>query len=357
MPSEQMNKKINDVNITEQKVLLTPIELKNQYPLSDEMAEFIVQKRADIADIIHKRSDKFLVVCGPCSIHDVDSAIEYAQKLSALLPQINDSLEIVMRVYFEKPRTTVGWKGLVNDPDLTDTFDLEKGLKISRDLLLKLTALKLPLATEALDPTVPQYIGDLFSYSAIGARTTESQTHRELASGLSMTVGFKNGTDGNLDVAINALCACSSSHRFLGINQKGQVNLLTTAGNPDGHVILRGGKQPNYDSVSVGQCREKLLSSGLLDAIMIDCSHGNSKKDYRNQGLVLKDIMNQIKGGDRSIVGVMIESHLFEGCQNLTDVNNLKYGVSITDSCIGFTETSELLLKLAQVICERNSSK
>jgi len=267
-------------------------------------------------------------------------------------------LYVVMRVYFEKPRTTVGWKGLINDPDMNGSFDVAGGLRKARELLLYLTELGLPLATEALDPISPQYLAELFSWSAIGARTTESQTHREMASGLSMPIGFKNGTNGSLDVAINALQSAASPHRFMGINRQGQVAVIKTSGNPDGHVILRGGKQPNYDSVNVAVCEQALAAQKLELGIVVDCSHGNSNKDYRNQPLVADNVFNQICEGNKSIIGIMLESHLNAGNQSAElPQNELKYGVSVTDACIDFTTTESLFadaqVKLRDVLQSR----
>ncbi|MFY1026374.1 3-deoxy-7-phosphoheptulonate synthase [Actinobacillus seminis] len=339
---------IHNVNIVNEKVLITPKELKEKLPLPAALRSQIEKSRQEIADIIHKKDPRLLVVIGPCSIHDPLAAIEYAHKLKALSDELKDQLYIVMRVYFEKPRTTVGWKGLINDPKIDGTFDVEHGLHISRQLLLELSELGLPLATEALDPITPQYMADLFSWSAIGARTTESQTHRELASGLSMAVGFKNGTDGSLATAINAMKAASMGHSFIGINQQGQVNLLHTAGNPNGHVILRGGKKPNYAAEFVQQCEEELTKAGLESAIMIDCSHGNSNKDYRRQPSVAEDAVQQIVNGNRSIVGLMLESNLNAGNQSAEQpVCDMKYGVSITDACIDWQTTEQLLRKIS----------
>lgn len=339
---------IHNVNIVNEKVLITPKELKEKLPLPVTLRSQIEKSRQEIADIIHKRDPRLLVVIGPCSIHDPLAAIEYAHKLKALAAELRNELYIVMRVYFEKPRTTVGWKGLINDPKIDGTFDVEHGLHISRQLLLELSELGLPLATEALDPITPQYMADLFSWSAIGARTTESQTHRELASGLSMAVGFKNGTDGSLATAINAMKAASMGHSFIGINQQGQVNLLHTAGNPNGHVILRGGKKPNYAAEFVQQCEEELTKAGLESAIMIDCSHGNSNKDYRRQPIVAEDAVQQIVNGNRSIVGLMLESNLNAGNQSAEQpVCDMKYGVSITDACIDWQTTEQLLRKIS----------
>ncbi|TNH08172.1 3-deoxy-7-phosphoheptulonate synthase [Testudinibacter sp. TR-2022] len=345
---------IHNVNIYDEKVLLTPQELKEKLPLSTALSRQIEQSRREIANIIHRQDKRLLVVIGPCSIHDPISALEYAHKLKVLADEVKDTIYIVMRVYFEKPRTTVGWKGLINDPHLDGSFDVENGLQLARKLLIDLAELGLPLATEALDPISPQYMAELFSWSAIGARTTESQTHREMASGLSMSVGFKNGTDGSLATAINALKAASLGHRFIGINQQGQVSLLQTAGNKDGHVILRGGKAPNYQAEFVQQCEQELAKANLEQSIMIDCSHGNSNKDYRRQPLVAEDAVQQILDGNRSITGLMLESHLFAGNQNSEQPKQqLQYGVSITDACIDWQTTEQLLRKIHQQLLNR----
>ncbi|QQK71295.1 3-deoxy-7-phosphoheptulonate synthase [Pectobacterium versatile] len=335
---------LNNINISDEQILITPDELKAKFPLNDAEQRDIAQARATIADIIHGRDDRLLIVCGPCSIHDTDAALEYARRLQSLAAELNDRLYIVMRVYFEKPRTTVGWKGLINDPFMDGSFDVEAGLHIARGLLLELVNMGLPLATEALDPNSPQYLGDLFSWSAIGARTTESQTHREMASGLSMPVGFKNGTDGSLGTAINAMRAAAMPHRFVGINQTGQVCLLQTQGNVDGHVILRGGKTPNYSAQDVAECEKQMEKAGLRPSLMIDCSHGNSNKDYRRQPLVVESAIEQIKAGNRSIIGLMLESHLNEGSQSSEQPrSDMRYGVSVTDACISWESTETLL--------------
>ncbi|MEI7369465.1 3-deoxy-7-phosphoheptulonate synthase [Pectobacterium sp. 1950-15] len=340
---------LNNINISAEQVLITPDELKAKFPLNDAEQRDIAQARATIADIIHGRDDRLLIVCGPCSIHDTDAALEYARRLQSLAAELNDRLYIVMRVYFEKPRTTVGWKGLINDPFMDGSFDVESGLHIARGLLLELVNMGLPLATEALDPNSPQYLGDLFSWSAIGARTTESQTHREMASGLSMPVGFKNGTDGSLGTAINAMRAAAMPHRFVGINQTGQVCLLQTQGNIDGHVILRGGKEPNYSAQDVAECEKQMQDAGLRPALMIDCSHGNSNKDYRRQPLVVESAIEQIKAGNRSIIGLMLESHLNEGSQSSEQPrSDMRYGVSVTDACISWESTEALLRSVHQ---------
>ena len=347
-----MNKdSIHNVRIVDEKVLITPAELKQKLPLPQVLRGQIETHRREISDIIHKKDKRLLVVIGPCSVHDPLAALDYGKRLKALADELKDELYIVMRVYFEKPRTTVGWKGLINDPKIDGSFDVEHGLHIARELLLELAELGLPLATEALDPMTPQYMADLFSWSAIGARTTESQTHRELASGLSMAVGFKNGTDGSLATAINAIKAASMGHSFIGINQNGQVNLLHTEGNPDGHVILRGGKVPNFAAEFVKECERELEKAGLESAIMIDCSHGNSNKDYRRQPAVAEEATNQIVNGNKSIIGLMIESHINAGNQSAEQpVSEMKYGVSITDACIDWETTDSLLRKVATVL-------
>lgn len=335
---------LNDIHVNAEEVLVTPEALRKELPLPQNSRDFVQSARKIISNIIHKKDPRLLVISGPCSIHDVDAAKEYAHKLKKLHDKYQKSMYIVMRVYFEKPRTTVGWKGLINDPHMDGSFDVETGLRKARELLLYLTELGLPLATEALDPISPQYLAELFSWSAIGARTTESQTHREMASGLSMPIGFKNGTNGSLGVAINALQSAASSHRFMGINRQGQVALIKTSGNPDGHVILRGGKQPNYDSVNVAMCEQELAVSGLQAGIVVDCSHGNSSKDHNKQPLVAENVVNQICSGNKSIIGIMLESNLFSGNQSADlPKPELKYGVSVTDACIDFTVTQALL--------------
>ena len=344
--------KNSDIHIRSEQVLISPAELKQEIPAPEAVLASVEQSRRTISDIIQHKDQRLLVITGPCSIHDEQAALEYAQRLNQLRLQYDKSLFIVMRVYFEKPRTTVGWKGFINDPHMDGSFDLETGLRKARALLLKIAAMGLPMATEALDPISPQYMAELFSWSAIGARTTESQTHREMASGLSMPVGFKNGTDGNLNTAINALQAAASSHAFMGINMQGQVAIINTQGNPDGHVILRGGGgRPNYDSVSVAECESKLKQAGMQPAIVVDCSHANSSKDYRRQSLVADDVMLQISAGNRSIIGLMLESNIQAGNQPFNkDLAQLEYGVSITDACIDWQTTAELLAKLDQKV-------
>ncbi len=338
---------LTNVHISAEQVLITPEELKRQHPLDAPERQAVQEARKAIADIVAGRDDRLLVVCGPCSIHDPDAALEYARGLRSLADELDDQLYVVMRVYFEKPRTTVGWKGLISDPHMDGSFDVEGGLHIARRLLRDLVDLGLPLAGEALDPNSPQYLGDLFSWSAIGARTTESQTHREMASGLSMPVGFKNGTDGSLATAINAMHAAATPHRFMGINQSGQVSLLQTSGNPDGHAILRGGREPNYGPDHVAACEAQMQAAGLLPSVMIDCSHGNSGKDHRRQPVVAESVLEQIRAGNRSIMGVMLESHLHEGSQSADQPRDqLRYGVSVTDSCMSWPTTEQLLRRL-----------
>lgn len=336
--------RLNDIHVNAEEILITPEALREELPLSETGRVFVKEARNIIANIIHKKDHRLLVITGPCSVHDVEAAKAYARQLKTLHDKYQGSMYIVMRVYFEKPRTTVGWKGLINDPDMNGSFDVESGLRKARELLIYLTELGLPLATEALDPISPQYLAELFSWSAIGARTTESQTHREMASGLSMPIGFKNGTNGGLDVAINALQSAASSHRFMGINRQGQVALIKTSGNPDGHVILRGGKQPNYDSVNVALCEQELAKQGLVPGIVVDCSHGNSNKDYRRQPLVADNVFNQICEGNKSIIGIMLESNIKAGNQSADlPFEQLDYGVSVTDACIDFATTEELI--------------
>ena len=338
---------LNNINIADELVMITPDQLKAELPLTAAQTQQIEQSRKTISDIIAGRDPRLLVVCGPCSIHDPETALEYARRFKILSEQVSDSLYLVMRVYFEKPRTTVGWKGLINDPHMDGSFDIETGLKIARNLLVELVSMGPPLATEALDPNSPQYLGDLFSWAAIGARTTESQTHREMASGLSMPVGFKNGTDGSLATAINAMRAAAMPHRFVGINQAGQVSLLQTRGNPDGHVILRGGKAPNYSPADVAQCEKEMSGAGLRPALMVDCSHGNSNKDYRRQPAVAESVIAQIKDGNHSIIGLMIESNIHEGNQSSEQPRSqMKYGVSVTDACISWESTEALLSEI-----------
>jgi 3-deoxy-7-phosphoheptulonate synthase len=341
-----MEDKISDACIGKSQVLMPPSELKTNLPLTAELEQKILSYRAQIRNILDFQDRRKFMVVGPCSIHDTKAAIEYAHRLKELSDRVSDKLLLIMRVYFEKPRTTVGWKGLINDPDLDDSFDVEKGMRVGRQLLLDITEIGLPTATEALDPIVPQYIGDLIAWAAIGARTTESQTHREMASGLSMPVGFKNGTDGSIKVALNALQSAMQPHNFLGINQQGQVSVFQTTGNAYGHVILRGGEgKPNYDSVSVAEVETALKKAGMAPRIVIDCSHGNSNKDYRLQPIVMESVIQQIINGNTSMVGLMLESNLSEGSQSIpADLSQLQYGVSVTDKCINWSETERIIL-------------
>ncbi len=337
--------KLENLNVASQEPLITPEALKRELPLSGKAAESVENGRQAIYDIMDGKDHRLFVVVGPCSIHDVEAAREYAAKLKKLADEVSDTLLIVMRVYFEKPRTTVGWKGLINDPHLNDTFDIEQGLHIGRRLLLDISELGLPTATEALDPISPQYLQDTISWSAIGARTTESQTHREMSSGLSMAIGFKNGTDGSLDVAVNAMKSVSHPHSFLGIDQQGKVAIIRTRGNNYGHVVLRGGGgKPNYDSVSVALCEQALEKAKLRQSIMVDCSHANSSKDPAIQPLVIQDITHQILEGNQSIQGLMVESNLNWGNQSIPEnLSDLKYGVSVTDACIDWETTEKAL--------------
>lgn len=340
--------RVEDLNIESINTLITPDQLKTEMPISDEAVASVQQGRQVIRDILDRKDHRIFVVIGPCSIHDVDAAHEYAERLRELSEKVSDTLYLVMRVYFEKPRTTVGWKGLINDPYLNDTFKVEEGLHISRRLLLDLAEKGLPLSTEALDPISPQYLQDLIAWSAIGARTTESQTHREMASGLSSAVGFKNGTDGSLTVATNALKSVANPHRFLGINQNGNVSIVSTQGNPYGHVVLRGGGgKPNYDSVNVSLAEQALDKADLAPNIMIDCSHENSSKNPALQPLVLDNVTNQILEGNQSIIGLMVESNLKHGRQNIpANLDDLEYGLSVTDGCISWEETETALLTM-----------
>ncbi|NRA20609.1 MAG: 3-deoxy-7-phosphoheptulonate synthase [Oceanospirillaceae bacterium] len=342
------NNQVDNLNIDSISVLITPEGLKEQLPLTDTAKKVITEGRQVIRNILDGSDKRLFVVIGPCSIHDTEAALDYAKRLKILAEKVKDSLYIVMRVYFEKPRTTVGWKGLINDPHLNDSFEIEKGLHIGRKLLLDISEIGLPLATEALDPISPQYLQDLIAWSAIGARTTESQTHREMSSGLSCAVGFKNGTDGGLAVATNALKSVSHSHSFLGINSAGEVSIIKTSGNQYAHLVLRGGGgKPNYDSINILRSEQALEKSGLKANIMVDCSHENSSKDPAMQPLVARDITNQILDGNKSIIGLMIESNIGFGNQKMTaDPADLKYGISITDGCIDWQQTEDCLLSL-----------
>ena len=344
--------RLSDLNIDDYQVVVTPTELKKELPLPESVRELVANSRQTVKDILDGKDDRLFAVVGPCSIHDTELALEYGKRLKALADEVSEQIFIIMRVYFEKPRTTVGWKGLINDPHLNGSFEIEDGLRKARKLLIDLSEIGHPLATEALDPISPQYLQDTITWTAIGARTTESQTHREMSSGLSSPVGFKNGTDGSLDVAVNAMKSVVSGHAFLGINPQGQVAITKTKGNQYGHVVLRGGGgKPNYDSVSIALCEQALEKSKLPTNIVVDCSHANSNKDHNVQPLVLDDIAHQIKDGNRSICGIMIESNINEGNQSIPDdLSQLKYGVSVTDACISWESTVKSLNKIASTL-------
>jgi 3-deoxy-7-phosphoheptulonate synthase len=344
----------NDLHVTETRPLLTPSAIKRDLPLGDAASELVAGTRDVIRAILKAEDRRLLVVVGPCSIHDVRAALEYGRQLQALRAELADDLEIVMRVYFEKPRTTTGWKGLINDPHLDGSYDINAGLRLARRLLLDLAALGMPAATELLDPIIPQYIADVVAWTAIGARTTESQTHREMASGLSMPVGFKNGTDGSLTAAVNAMIAASHPHRFLGINAEGLASIVTTTGNADTHLVLRGGKSgPNYAAPQIAKAATQLAALGSCQRVMVDCSHDNAGKDHTRQPAVLADLGAQLAGGSTHLLGVMIESHLVAGKQPLPkDLKQLAYGQSITDACVDFPTTASMLRALAGAVAK-----
>lgn len=338
-----------DLRVAAQRTLPSPAEVKTRHPASDDLLRCVVDARRQVKAILERRDPRLLVVVGPCSIHDPRAALDYAERLSRLSEETKDTLCIVMRAYFEKPRTTLGWKGLINDPYLDDTYHVEDGICLARRLLLDIAARGLPIATEALDPMTPQYLQDLITWSAIGARTTESQTHREMASGLSSVVGLKNATDGSIDAAVNALKAVSRPHRFLGIDAYGRVALIETRGNPSAHIVLRGGDRgPNYDARAIEHCDAKLLAANLPVNIMVDCSHANSDRNHERQGVVVDAVARQMVAGNRSIIGIMIESNIEAGNQPIG--RNLAYGVSITDACVGWEDTEAILRKLAATV-------
>ncbi len=351
--------RLSDLNIEDYQVVISPSALKAELPLPEDARQFITESRQTVKNILDGTDKRLFMVVGPCSIHDTALALDYAKRLKQLADTVRDEIFVIMRVYFEKPRTTVGWKGLINDPHLNGSFDIETGLRTARQLLIDLTAMGLPLATEALDPISPQYLQDTITWTAIGARTTESQTHREMSSGLSSPVGFKNGTDGSLDVAVNAMKSVTHGHAFLGINPDGQVAITKTKGNQYGHVVLRGGGgKPNYDSVSIALCEQALDKAGFLRILVVDCSHANSNKDHNVQPLVLDDIAHQIKDGNQSICGVMLESNMNEGNQSIPEsLADLKYGVSITDACINWETTEKSLIKMAETLKEHLQSR
>ncbi len=353
--------KTNDLHVVETRTLMTPASLKAELPLSEKAANLVATTRERIRQILRHEDDRLLVIVGPCSVHDVNAAMAYGKQLLTLREALGDKLEIVMRVYFEKPRTTTGWKGLINDPHLDGTYDINTGLRVARGLLRDLTEMGMPCATELLDPVTPQYIADLISWTAIGARTTESQTHREMASGLSMPVGFKNGTDGGFTIAVHAMMAASHPHHFLGINREGLASIVQTTGNPDCHLVMRGGKHgPNYAIENLEKAAAELGKHGQAARIMVDCSHGNTNKDYRRQPIVVQDLVEQAANGAHNLMGVMIESHLVEGNQSLPDIEEmpenksvldyLTYGQSITDACVSFETTTEMLHNLASIV-------
>ncbi|MDC0948606.1 3-deoxy-7-phosphoheptulonate synthase [Gammaproteobacteria bacterium] len=343
----------DDLRIARMEPVDSPNCISGELPVTAAIADTVASAREQIVDILDKRDDRLHVVVGPCSIHDREAALEYAERLKGLAERYSDDLMLMMRVYFEKPRTTVGWKGLINDPDLDQTFNINKGLRVARSLLLEINALGLSAGTEYLDPISPQYIADLIGWGAIGARTTESQVHRELTSGLSCPIGLKNGTLGDLQIAIDGIRAASKSHHFLSITKDGQSAIFSTRGNEDCHLILRGGLRPNYDTESVDEACDLLKAAGLPERVMIDFSHANSKKQFGRQMKVSADVARQIASGDQRIVGVMIESHLVEGNQKVIDGQPLTYGQSITDACIGWDDTERVLEELAQSVKAR----
>jgi 3-deoxy-7-phosphoheptulonate synthase len=347
----------DDVRIREIKELAPPAHLMREFSITPEVSRLVYETRRAVHDILHGSDNRVFVVVGPCSVHDVQAAFEYAGRLKLVRERHRDALEIIMRVYFEKPRTTVGWKGLINDPDLDGSFRINKGLRLARKLLLDINELGVPAATEYLDTISPQYVADLIAWGAIGARTTESQVHRELASGLSCPVGFKNGTDGNIKIAIDAIKAARQPHHFLSVTKGGISAIVHTAGNDDCHIVLRGGKAPNYDSASVRATAEALARDGLSPRLMIDCSHGNSNKHHENQIRVAEDVARQIEAGEPAIAGVMLESNLSAGRQDIVPGRPLEYGKSITDACIGWEDTERVLDRLAQAVRARRSSR
>jgi 3-deoxy-7-phosphoheptulonate synthase len=336
---------INNLHVKETVRLITPRALKTLLPADSAIQETVAASRAAISAILERQDPRLLVVVGPCSIHDPKGALEYAAKLNALRLELADQLLVVMRVYFEKPRTTIGWKGLINDPRLDGSYDIEQGLKTARKLLIEIAEMGLPAGTEFLDPIIPQYIGDLIAWAAIGARTTESQTHREMASGLSMPVGFKNGTDGSLQIALDAMRASRAPHSFLGIDQDGITSIVRTTGNTAGHVVLRGGHaRPNYDPESIREAEEKLRKAGVPPVLMVDCSHANSGKKHERQEEVWRNLIEQRASGVQSIIGAMVESYLGAGSQSIpADLRELVYGVSVTDACVDWATTERML--------------
>ncbi|MDH5612734.1 MAG: 3-deoxy-7-phosphoheptulonate synthase AroG [Gammaproteobacteria bacterium] len=347
--------KTDDVRIAGLQEVLPPAELHAEFPIDEHASETVYHHREAIHNILHGEDDRLVVIVGPCSIHNPDAAREYAQRLKLLIDELSDDLCIIMRVYFEKPRTTVGWKGLINDPDMDESFHINKGLRLARGLLLDLAKAGVPAGTEFLDLISPQYLADLISWGAVGARTTESQGHRELASGLSCPIGFKNSTDGGFKIAIDAVQAASRPHVFMSLTKEGHSAIFSTTGNDDCHIILRGGKKPNYDAESIKNAASQLEKSGLRSSLMVDCSHANSNKDYRRQVDVCRDVAGQISKGEKRIMGVMIESHLVEGRQDVVAGKELTYGQSITDACISWESTEILLRELAAAVRSRRT--
>jgi len=347
--------KTDDVRIAGLQEVLPPAELHAEFPIDEQASETVYHHREAIHNILRGEDDRLVVVVGPCSIHDPDAAREYAKRLKQVIDELSDDLCIIMRVYFEKPRTTVGWKGLINDPDMDESFHINKGLRLARGLLLDLAKAGVPAGTEYLDLISPQYIADLISWGAVGARTTESQGHRELASGLSCPIGFKNSTDGGFKIAIDAVQAASRPHVFMSLTKEGHSAIFSTTGNEDCHIILRGGNQPNYDSQSIQTAADQLEKIGLRPSLMVDCSHANSNKDYLRQIDVCRNVAEQISKGDKRIMGVMIESHLVEGRQDVVDGQELTYGQSVTDACISWESTETLLRELAVSVQTRRS--
>ena len=346
-----MNYLTDNTRIIDRQKVPAPYELVNKHPINDEISKLVYGTRNEISQILHNKDDRLLVVSGPCSIHDTESALEYASWLKTQSDKYKDNLLIVMRVYFEKPRTTVGWKGLINDPDLDGSYKISKGVEMARKLLIDIADLDMPAGTEFLDPISPQYVTDLISWGAIGARTAESQIHRELASGLSCPIGIKNGTNGSLKAAIDGIQAANHSHVFLGATKEAEIAMLKTAGNSDAHIILRGGKSPNYDEDSINQTLTALKEAEVNESIMVDASHGNSQKKFKEQINVIKNIGDQISSGNHNLKGVMIESHINEGNQSIS--SNLKYGQSITDACINLDDTSKCLEILNKSVSNR----
>ena len=352
-----MTMRTDDLRISEIRELSPPEELMQEFPCSERVADIVRRSRRAVHEALHGTDDRLTVVIGPCSIHDVDAAMEYARRLREQRERYLGELEVIMRVYFEKPRTTVGWKGLINDPGLDGSFRINQGLRLARGLLLEINRLGVPAGCEFLDMITPQYLADLVAWGAIGARTTESQVHRELASGLSCPVGFKNGTDGNVKIAVDAVLAASQPHHFLAVTKQGRSAIATTAGNEDCHVILRGGKTPNYDAPSVEAASKVISGAGLKPCVMIDASHGNSSKRPENQPLVIESVAAQVEAGDRRIVGVMIESHLVAGRQDLIPGKPLVYGQSITDGCIDWDSSVHLLERLSRAVKIRRAAR